>query len=180
MITGAVEFITSRKWLMELILLALIAGAVWWLCEHLISVGVQRQKDADDKAYAQLLIDKAKEEGRLQARADQAEAIYAKEHQDLVDYRASQPLHGGLCHDQRRSGVPEAPGAHSGDEAARTGAATVQPVLAGDPETGGRADPDVRHLLDVLAGRADEVGFVLREYQARVTASQTGSSARQD
>lgn len=167
MITGAVEFITSRKWLMELILLALIAGAVWWLCEHLISVGVQRQKDADAKAYAQLLIDKAKEEGRLQARADQAEATYAKEHQDLVDYRASQPLHGGLCHDPRRSSVPEAPVTHSGDEAARTGTATVQPVLAGDPEIGGRADPDVRHLLDVLAGRGDQVSAALREYQRR-------------
>jgi hypothetical protein len=167
MITAAVEFITSRKWLMELILLALIVVGVWVLCEHLISVGVQRQKDADAKAYAQLVVDNVRKEAALQTKADQAKADYESEHSALESYRASQPLHGGLCHDQRRSSVPEATGTHSGDEAARTGAATVQPVLAGDPEIGGRADPDVRHLLDVLAGRADEVSSALREFQRR-------------
>lgn len=167
MITTALDFISSRKWLVELIVLAIVAGAVWWLCEHLIAVGVQKQKDADAKAYAQLLIDKAKEEGRLQALADQASAKYETEHQDNLALRAAQPLHGGLCVDKGNRGVSEAGTAHPGDEGPRTASTSFLPVSAGDPTLGGRGYTDIRHLLDLLAARADSVSAALREYQSR-------------
>jgi hypothetical protein len=167
MIASVFDFITSRKWLMELILLAIIVLGVWWLCEHLIGVGVQRQKDADAKALAQVVIDNAKKEAVLQTRANQAEASYAKEHQDLVDYRASQPLHGGLCNDQGRRGLSEGTAPHARNDRGSPTASDLQPVPAGGAEIGGHADPDIRHLLDVFAGRADEVSSALREYQHR-------------
>jgi hypothetical protein len=178
MIASLVEFIGARKWLIELILLLIVAGLIWWFCEHLIAVGVQRQKDADDKAYAHLVIQNAKEEGRLKALADTANENYQQEHQALDTYRAAQPLHGGLCLDKGRRTVSSASGAHTGNEATVTGTAAVQSVLAGDPASVGRSDPDIRHLLDLLAGRGDEVSSTLREFQAReVTVLQTGSTA---
>jgi hypothetical protein len=166
-ITAALDFVSSRKWLVELIVLALVAGAVWWLCEHLIAVGVQRQKDADAKAYAQLVIDNAKKEAVLQAKADQAEAGYEAEHSALESYRASQPLHGGLCIDKGNRGVPAAAGPHAGNEATGAGLATVQPLPTGDSAAIGQSDTDIRHMLDILAGRADQVSATLREYQFR-------------
>jgi hypothetical protein len=166
-IASIVEFIGARKWLIELILLLVVAGLIWWFCEHLIAVGVQRQKDADDKAYAQLVIDNAKEEGRLKALADTANENYQQESQELLAYRAAQPLHGGLCLDKGHRSMSAASGAHTGNEATSSGAAAVQSVLAGDPAPSGRSDPDIRHLLDLLAGRGDEVSSTLREFQAR-------------
>jgi hypothetical protein len=181
MIAALVEFIGARKWLIEAILLFAVAGLVWWFCEHLIAVGVQRQKDADDKAYAQLVIANAKEEGRLKALADTANENYQQESQQLDAYRAAQPVHGRLCVDKSGGGVPAAAGAHHGDGEASPGAATVQPVSAGDPAFGGRGYSDIRHLLDLLAGRGDQVSATLREYQTReFTASQTGNSAHQN
>jgi hypothetical protein len=165
-ITAALESITSRKWLVELIVVVLVAGAVWWFCEHLIHVGVQKQKDADAKAYAQLLIDKAKEEGRLQALADQAEHAHDEELTQLRTYRNSQPLHGSLRINCPAS-LPSAAGAHNGDDEARSAAAAIQSLPARSAGSSGPGSADVLHLLDILAGRADTVSATLREYQLR-------------
>jgi hypothetical protein len=165
-ITSALAFVTSRKWLVELLVVALVAGAVWWFCEHLISVGVQRQKDADAKAYAQLVIDNAKEEGRLQALADKAEHAHDEELTQLRTYRNSQPLHGGLRINCPTS-VSSATGSHSGDDEARSAAAAIQSLPSGSVSSSGPGSADVLHLLDILAGRADTVSATLREYQLR-------------
>jgi hypothetical protein len=166
MITAALDAITSRKWLMELIVAALVALAVWWFCEHLISVGVQKQKDADAKAYAQLVIAKAKEEGRLQALADKAEHAHDEELTQLRTYRDSQPLHGSLrihC----PASVSSAASTDRGDDEARSAAAAIQSLPAGSTGASGPGSADVLHLLDILAGRADTVSATLREYQLR-------------
>jgi hypothetical protein len=167
MISSIVEFIGARKWLIEAILLLIVAGLIWWFCEHLIAVGVQKQKDADAKAYAQLVIDNAKEQGRLKALADTANENYQQESQQLDAYRAAQPVHGRLCVDKGGSSVSTAATTHRGDEASGARTATVQPVSAGDPAFGGRGYSDIRHLLDLLAGRGDQVSSTLREYQSR-------------
>jgi hypothetical protein len=169
MITGVLEFIHARKWLVELVLLLALAGGVWWFCQHLIDVGVQRQKDDDAKAYAELQRKADLETGRLQGVADAAEKARAQEHADDDQYRRDHPLHGGLCLARQLPATASAQtgAAHVGDEAAGTGAADLQRVSPGDPGVGGQGDPDVRHLLDVLAGRADFLSATLREFQAR-------------
>jgi hypothetical protein len=167
MITAALAFIHARKWLVELILAAAVIAVAWLFCQHLIEVGVQRQKDADAKEYAAMQRKADIETGRLQGVADAAEKAREKEASDLDQYRRDHPLHGGLCNKLSAAAGPEASAAHGGnaDPSAATG--DLLAVPPGDPGVGGQGDPDVRHLLDVLAGRADLLSAGLREYQAR-------------
>jgi hypothetical protein len=166
-ITGAVAAITSRKWLVELILLAVVIAGVWWFCHHLVDVGVQRQKDADAAELVKLQRDADVESGRLRGMADAAQAAQEKEHADNLDYRRTHPLHGGLCLNKGGGDLPEAAGLISSDGTISTATADLLAVPAGDPRAGGQPEADVRHLLDVLAGRADLVSGTLREFQAR-------------
>src|SRR6476620_5964980 len=71
MITAALGFITSRKWAMELILGLVVAGFIWLGCNHLIQVGVDRQKAADKAEY----------EAQLAARLEQWQKA-TDEHQE--------------------------------------------------------------------------------------------------
>ena len=169
MITGALELLHARKWLVELLVLLAIVGGVWWFCAHLIDVGVQRQKDADAAAYAKLQRDADLETGRLKGRAEAAEKARDQEISDGRRYRSEHPLHGGLCQPRQLPATTVAQGAAAelGDDQARPAAGDFQPVPAGDIRPGGRGDTDVRHLFDVLAGRADMVSADLREYKAR-------------
>lgn len=125
---------------------------------------------ADDRAaLAQAKIDADKETSRLKGIADAAEKQRATESAELFSYLHLNPLHGGLCisESHRDARVPDASPADSGHAGPSAAAADLQPVPARDPEASRRADPDIRHLLDVLAGRADEVSSTLREFQAR-------------
>jgi hypothetical protein len=168
-ISDALAFIHARKWLVELILLAVIVAGVYFFCQHLIGVGVQRQKDADARELVKLQHDADVEAARLRGVADAAEKARAKEHDELADYRRLHPLHGGLCLNQGGRHLPTAGAADGGDEGTSATAGNLQPLPAGDPGSGGQGDPDVRHLLDVFAGRADLLSAELREYQARAT-----------
>jgi hypothetical protein len=169
MITAALAAIHARKWIVELVLLLAIAGGVWWFCHHLIDVGVQQQKDADAAAYAKLQRTADRETGRLQGVADAAEKARAQEASELDRYRLEHPLHGGLCQPRKLPAAAgaEAPGANGRDATASASAGDLQPLSPGDPGAGGSGEPDVRHLLDVLAGRADLLSAGLREYKAR-------------
>lgn len=169
MITAVLTFIHARKWLVELILLLAVVGAVTWFCHHLIEVGVQQQKDADAAQYAKLKETADKETGRLQGIADTAEKARDQESKALDDYRTANPLHGSLCLNpaQQSGRVPETGATHPSNAGTSTSTSTVQPVSAGDSGTGGQGQPDIRHMLDLLAGRADQVSGELREYQAR-------------
>jgi hypothetical protein len=168
MITETLAFIHARRWIVELIIAAAITGAVVWYCTHLVNVGVQKQKDVDARALAEWQHNADLEAGRKQGRADAANEAREKELTDLRKYRAEHPLHGGLCLNRAPSAaVPAVAGALSSDAPADAGGGDLLEVPSGDPRAGGPPDPDVRHLLDVLAGRADILSASLREYKAR-------------
>lgn len=157
MITDALDFIHARKWLFELILLAVVVVGVWLGCRHLVGVGVQRQRDADAREVVKLQRDADLETARLQGAVDAAEKARAKEHSDLDLYRRQHPLHGGLCINEGRGNLSEAAGLVGGNGTTSAAAGDILEVPAGDIRAGGPPDPDVRHLFDVLAGRADMV-----------------------
>lgn len=162
MISTALEFIHARKWIVELILVAVLIAGVWWFCHHLIDVGVQRER-----ATWMLKVDAANlERARAQGRADAAEATAKKEHDELTQYRVDHPLRGSLASLCRKpAGVPAASGAVSGDAQAGAGSADFQPLPAGNPVSV-VDEPDQLGMLDLLAGRADLLSSQLREWQA--------------
>src|SRR4051812_37282915 len=51
MITAVLAAIHARKWLVELIVLGVVVLGVYLFCQHLIGVGVERQKAADRAQY---------------------------------------------------------------------------------------------------------------------------------
>lgn len=167
MISSALEFIHARKWLVELILVAVVVAGLWWFCHHLIQVGVQRQRDDDARELVKLQHDADVESGRLQGIADAAHKAQEQEHADNLDYRRTHPLHGGLCLNQGRSHLPEAGATDASHAGTGTAAGDLLALPAGDPQLGGHGEPDIRHLLDVLNGKADDVSATLREYQSR-------------
>lgn len=150
-------------WQVKAIAAAVLLGAAWYLHNHLIDEGIQRQKDADEKALAEWKVKSAEENGRLKGRAEAAEKHYADEKASNDDYRRNNPLHGRLSDAICRG--PGLPSTSSGVGVnAGTGPATqpVLPVLEGD-HTGS----DQLAMLDLLAGRADQVSAQLREWQSR-------------
>jgi hypothetical protein len=168
MISAALEFVHARKWLVELLLLGVIVVGVVLFCRHLIQVGVERQRAEDERAYRQLQLDAAIESGRLKGIAEKASHEHDEELQTLREYRVQHPLHGGLCLDDgRKSRLPNAGTAESGDAGRSSSAESLQPVSSGDSQPSGQSDPDIRGMLDALAGRADRVSAQLREFQAR-------------
>jgi hypothetical protein len=162
-VTAVLEFIHARKWLVELLLLAAIVGAVWWFCHHLIDVGVQRER-----AAWMLKVDEANlKAAEAKGRADAAEAAGKKEHDELAKYVADHPLHGSLASLCRKpSSVPAATTSNPGNARASTGPADVQPLPEGDPG-GDVGEPDQLGMLSALAARADILSGSLREWQAR-------------
>lgn len=159
-----------RRLLLELVGAAALIGVLWWWHHATYEKGIARQRAEDQVEIDRLTRAAEKETARLQGVADAAEKARHDEHDALTAYRLAQPLHGSLCQpspDHGRRYLPDASTAHRGNEAASAPAADLQPVPARDPEPSGSRDADVRHLLDVLAGRADEVSATLREFQAR-------------
>lgn len=169
MITAALDFIHGRKWIVEAIALAAIMGLVAWWHHATFEAGIKHQKAEDDEATASLVHAAEVQTDFYKARAERAEGAHAQETIDNDRYRAANPLHGGLCQPAYgwQGHLPDVTATHAGNAGASPGPAAIQPVPAGDTESGGRANPDIRHLLDLLAGRADEVSATLREFQAR-------------
>jgi len=165
--TALLAFIHARKWLVELILFAVIVAGVYLFCQHLIQVGVQKQKDADAKELVELQRKADLETGRLQGKADAASHIHDQELADLRLYRSTHPLHGGLCINQGRSNLPSATAANTGDAGAAAGQGDVQSLSPGDPSASGQRDADIRGMLDTLAARADFLSAQVREWQGR-------------
>ena len=161
--TWLLDFIHARKWLVELLVLAAIAGAVWWGCSRLIDVGVQKER-----AKWQAKLDEAKlETARAEGRAEAADKAAEGERDALKDYVASNPLHGSLASLCRSKGsLPTPTAANPGHVGPGAGTAAVQPLPSGDFD-GHSGEPDQLHLLDLLARRGDLLSAQVREWQAR-------------
>ena len=77
MITAALGFITSRKWLMEAILAGVIIAGLALYRVHLIEMGKQEQKDADTAAYAAALQERDKQAQQAQVNATERSKLLA-------------------------------------------------------------------------------------------------------
>jgi hypothetical protein len=163
MISTALEFIHARKWVVELILFAVIVAAGWWFCHHLIDVGVQRERAAWMLKVEAANLDAAKAQGR----ADAAEHAAEGERNALADYIRDHPLHGslaGMC--RKQAGVPAATAADGRDEEAGAVSADVLAVPSGN--LGSNTDePDQLGMLGLLAARGDLLSAQVRECQSR-------------
>lgn len=170
MITAFLEIFHARKWIAELLLLLAIVGGIWWFCNHLIAKGVAEQRAADQLELVALQKDADTKTQQLRDRATRAEVLHETEQTELASYRASDPLHGGLCKsaaNQGRGNLPSAQPTNPGNAPPGAASADVQPVPEGDTSAGGQRETDIRHLLDLFAGRGDEVSGGLREWQGR-------------
>lgn len=157
------------QWALELIVIAAVAGGIFYWQHHEINKGIALQKAADDAASQPLLRQAAEETATLKSKATMAEQTHAKEIAELTNRPdPNKPVR--LCLDPHGSGqgVRPASAANSGNKGASTPAISVQPVPDGNPASGaGRAGPDIEPMLTALAARADELSAELREVQAR-------------
>lgn len=159
------DFFHARKYLAELLLIGVIAGAIYLGCHHLIQVGVGQERARWEAKLAAQQKAADIETARLQERATIAEKAHASELAELDAYRASHPLHGSLCQ-RPADGLPKAANSvtSNGDPSATPG--NVQPVYPGDHRRD-EDDPDQLGMLDLLARRGDAVSAQLREWQGR-------------
>jgi hypothetical protein len=153
--------IPTKDWIYCAII---VAGIVFGIHVHnkLLAEGVAEQQAADAKAAATLTAE-------LKAKATMAEQAYDKEKLDNAAYRSANPVEPvRLCLSTSHAGsVPKA-GQVPGTASPGAAGQPVQPVSSGDTSNGlGGAGPDISNLLDLLAGRADQVSAELREYQTR-------------
>jgi len=165
------EFLHTRKWLVELLLVLAMAGAIaWWhhsTLEKGIADGVAKQKALDDRASAELHQQVAQLTAQNVALAAAAHAKYEDDHAQTIATAAAPVGTRELCkpaetHD-RIIGVSQAGRAQPGDAAT----AAVTPVVREVPAPDHGQSDDRRRLLGALAALADEQSAVIREYQAR-------------
>lgn len=162
MITAALEFIHARKWLVELILAAVLVAGVYFFCQHLIGVGVQKQRDADLAELVVLQHDADIKTAKAQERADLAEKARDIEITQLDDYRRLHPLHGRLCVNEGSGHLSAAGTADGSNAGASAGAGDV---LALPERT--NSGSDQLGMLDILASRCDKLSAVVRAYHGR-------------
>lgn len=171
-ITLALEFVHARKWLVELILAAIIVGAVWYWHHSAVQTGVAKgvaaQKHEDELAAEQLHIqvETLTEQNRALARA--AEARYDTEHTANVAGAAVPVGTSQLCNPTRHAhesggGLPAAGGGDRGNAAAAAG-----PNLgAGLPAPDNELAEDREALLGAFAALFDDKTALIRQYQGR-------------
>lgn len=154
-----------RIWAYVIAAVALVA-LVWAGCQHLVNVGVAKERAVWQAKYDKAQHDADIETARLQGAADAAEHAHDQELTDLRKYRTDHPLHGGLC---KPAGVRAAQGSAADESHARASPASgdIQPMSEATTELGRQPEPDVRGMLDSLAGRCDKISAVVREYQTR-------------
>jgi hypothetical protein len=174
-IGACLEFLHSRKWLVELVLVLAIGGAIaWWhhsTLEKGIAAGVAKQKALDDRASAKLHEQVEQFTAQNIALAAAAHAKYEDDHAQTMVAASAPVATRELCKPAeahgRSVGVSEASRAQPGDDATAAVTAVVREVPTSDH---GQSD-NRRRLLGALAALADEQTAVIREYQAREQAS---------
>lgn len=159
------------QWALELIVIVLIACAIWFWQHERYKAGINEQQRIDAASTADLIKKTSVQTAALQAKATSAELAYVQEHQANIEYQREHPnIPVRLCIAAPASGsrVPAGGTAHPGNASAGTGTATVPAVHGGDTSDGTRqAGVDIGPLLNSFALRCDEVGATLREFQKR-------------
>lgn len=160
MISAALAFIHARKWLVELLLLAAICGAMWWACHHLIEVGVQRQKNADAVELARV-VEKAREHESTIAK--EASDAYEKK---LAEIHASTPIGAvRLCHATHPVSASTPATGQPDDSASGREQGAVE-----EDTVGLSAGPDIGPALDTYGGDCAVVAAQLQALQGWVRA----------
>ncbi len=162
------------KWASELVLIGIVAagavGAFWLYHHHVYVEGIHAQQVADQRASAKVVAQARAETKAAQAQANAAHDAYLQEISHEAIAAARHPLPAvRLCLDAHRGGfsLPEAGATYPGNAGASTAAGGVPALPGADHPVRSRRGPDISGLLELLAGRADQVSAVLREYQAR-------------
>ena len=171
MIAALLGWTKLPQWALELIIVAVVAGGVWYWQHHLIDEGVKKQQTADAVALQKLKTENDQKSAELQAKATMAEQAYDKEHTDSLEYQRTHPIGAvRLClvANNGHSAVPQGKAQDPGNAGTGAGTADVPKVPSGDSSGGaGEAGPDISKLLGLLAVKADTVSSTLREYQSR-------------
>lgn len=157
------RLVPLKDWLYAGIIAALLI-AFGAYTKHERTVGASRILAADAAALVKATATAKAETDRLQKKADEAEHAHDQEIADLRLYRATHPVHVGVCHatGNNQPGVPSTAGSDPSHASPGASSGDVLPVPAGDS-----GEQDIGPLLDVLAGKADAVSSQLREYQNR-------------
>lgn len=146
---GLVAFLATRiklpPWAVEVLLGALLVLAIWLS-------GIFHEKGAETVRII-------RQQVQVEKRVVETDHSHDQELADLRAYRDAHPLTAvRLCNPPR---LPERPAerlqsTHGGD---------VQPLPSGDSSLRAEPGPDISGLLELLAGRADEVSADLRRRQ---------------
>jgi hypothetical protein len=154
-----------------LLAIAIIVGFVLWYRHELLEEGIGRQRATDKVAYDAQLKQANLLTAAAQATADLARGNYATEITSSDRYRLDHPVGAvSLCDAAPSPGagtVSQARGGLAGNAVGRAGAGPVLAVPAGGTAVESQRSRDIGPLLNLLAGRADQVSAQLREFQDR-------------
>lgn len=132
------------QWLLELLVIGLLVGAIWYWGFHTEHTIVQTRI--------------VKQQVQVEKRVIETDHSHDQELSDLRAYRDSHPeLPVRLCVPSRVPAAPPRQPSAAGSD--------VQPVPAGDYGVREEPGPDISGLLDLLAFRADQVSAGLRRRQ---------------
>jgi hypothetical protein len=171
MITAILGWTKLPQWALELIVIALVAGGIWYWQHSLVEKGIAEQVALDTIASDKLKAETTRLTAELQIKATTAEQAYDKERADNQSYRDSHPIQPiRLCISTAigRALVSAASAPHPGNESTSTAAQNIHDLPSGNSSSGaGAAGPDIGPLLDLLANKADQISSELREFQSR-------------
>ena len=163
------------QWALELIAVGAIAagavGAFWIYHHHVYVEGIRAQQVADQKASAKVVAAARAQTRAAEATAAAAHNAYTSEVIRESTLAAQQPLPAvRLCLNSNDSGagLSQAGAPTGGVAGAGATSGDLQNLPAGNSALRGRPGPDIAHLLELLAERADQVSAVDREWQARL------------
>lgn len=162
MIAALLKWTGLSQWMMELIALGAVAGAVWLWHHETFESGVKTE-------VAKVEAVNAKVTAALTTKANTAEHSHDDELTALRAFRDSHPVDQPvrLCGDPT-PGV-QAPATQPVSSGTVATASGVQPVPSRDSGVRAQPGPDIAGLLEALAARADQVTAQARELQTRDT-----------
>lgn len=172
MIAALLGWTKLPQWMLELIVIAIVAFAVWFVLHERYESGITAQQQIDAASTLKLVRDTDQQTAALQAKATTAEQSYEQEHQANIDYQRDHPPGAvRVCNSAApgsAGGVPTAGAPQPITKGTGAPATNISTVPGRDSSSGqGNAGVDIGPLLGPLAARCDEVAAVLREFQKR-------------